>query len=281
MNAGYVACPAPAKINLFLHVIGRREDGYHLLQSVFRLLDWGDTIHVRVRADGVLAREGEVPGVAPDDDLALRAARLLQQHARCVQGADIRVEKRLPMGGGLGGGSSDAATVLIALNRLWGLELERAELMRLGLQLGADIPFFIFGRDAFVEGIGERMTAIDLAPTRYVVVAPQVQVATAAIFSDPQLTRNTRPIRMADFAASTTCNDLEQVARRRYPEVERVLRWLGQFAPARMTGSGACVFAQMPDEGAALRVVAACPEPWQAWSVASLPAHPLKAWARD
>ncbi|MCB1957723.1 MAG: 4-(cytidine 5'-diphospho)-2-C-methyl-D-erythritol kinase, partial [Rhodocyclaceae bacterium] len=223
-------CLAPAKINLFLHVVGRRSDGYHLLQSVFRLIDWSDEITLEARDDGRVVRAHEVPGVPQAQDLMVRAAESLQQATGCRLGVTLSIDKRLPMGGGLGGGSSDAATVLLALNRLWSLGLTRSELMALGLRLGADVPFFLFGRDAFVEGIGEQLRAIDLPGAWYVVLAPQVSVPTPRIFSDPSLTRNTPPIRMADFAASTTRNDLEAVVRLRYPEVDRAIRWLAQFS---------------------------------------------------
>ncbi|MCB1887947.1 MAG: 4-(cytidine 5'-diphospho)-2-C-methyl-D-erythritol kinase [Rhodocyclaceae bacterium] len=276
-----LCCPAPAKINLFLHVVGRRDDGYHLLQSVFRLIDWADEITVADRDDGRIARVQPLPGVDESLDLTIRAARLLQQATGVRRGATIGVDKRLPMGGGIGGGSSDAATVMLALNRLWGLGLRRSELMALGLKLGADVPFFLFGRDAFVEGIGEQLKAVNLAPAWYVVIAPQVSVPTPAIFSDPDLTRDTAPIRMADFAASTTRNDLEPVVRLRYPEVDRAIRWLERFSPARMSGSGSCLFAQFPSQGDALQVVAQCPVEWTAKCVQSLPGHPLRDWADD
>lgn len=281
MTETLLECTAPAKLNLFLHVIGRRPDGYHQLQSVFRLLDWGDTLRLALRDDGRVLRRNDVPGVPPDADLTVRAARLLQRATGCPAGVDLEVVKRLPMGGGLGGGSSDAASVLLALNRLWALDLERGALIEIGLQLGADVPFFLFGRDAFVEGIGERFQDIDLPPAHYVVLSPRVQVPTAAIFSAPELTRDSSPIKIADFAAGATRNDLEAVARIRYPEVDLALRWLGNFAPARMTGSGACVFAQMPSREAAQEVVASCPDKWSAWSVKSLQEHPLRGWARD
>lgn len=281
MSADWLHCPAPAKLNLFLHVTGRRHDGYHLLQSAFRLIDWHDTISLRVRDDGRVVRRGALAGVAEADDLVVRAARLLQAHCGCGLGVELAVEKCLPMGGGLGGGSSDAATVLLALNRLWSLDLDRAALMALGLRLGADVPFFLFGRDAFAEGVGEKLQPLVWPACRYVVVTPQARVPTGAIFGDPELTRNSAPIRMADFAASSTRNDLEAVVRLRYPEVDRLIRWLGQYAPARMTGSGACVFASFSDENEALRIVAQCPAPWQARSVATLASHPLRDWARD
>lgn len=271
-------CPAPAKLNLFLHVVGRRADGYHLLQSVFRLLDWGDALSFAPRADGSVVRRGEVAGVAADNDLVVRAARLLQEATGCRLGATITITKRLPMGAGLGGGSSDAATTLIALNRLWQTGLNRAQLTRLGVRLGADVPFFIYGRDAFVQGIGEQLEAVALPAARYVVVAPPVSVPTAEIFRAEDLTRNSEAIRITDFASRTTRNDLQPVACRLYPEIGAVVEWLGRHAPARMTGSGACVFAQVDDEDEAASIVAACPPRWRAWQARSLLQHPLHGW---
>ena len=268
-------CLAPAKLNLFLHVVGRRADGYHLLQSAFRLLDWGDRLSFSVRDDGLVRRLGEVSGVAEANDLVVRAARLLQASTGCTLGADITLTKHLPMGGGLGGGSSDAATTLLALNHLWGTGLGREQLQTLGLRLGADVPFFIFGRDAFVEGIGERLQPLTLPPRWYVVLSPQVSVPTAEIFSAQDLTRNTEPLKIADFATGTTRNDLQAVACRRYPEVAAAIDWLAQHAPARMTGSGACVFAQVGSADEAQRIVASCPPQWQAWPARSLAQHPL------
>ncbi|MBL8506283.1 MAG: 4-(cytidine 5'-diphospho)-2-C-methyl-D-erythritol kinase, partial [Methylobacillus glycogenes] len=191
--------PAPAKINLFLHITGRRDDGYHLLQSVFRLLDHGDTVHIRVRDDAQITRSIDLPGVPAEQDLCIRAARLLQEHTSCQHGADIHVTKRTPMGGGLGGGSSDAATVLLALNRLWQVNLKREELLSLGLKLGADVPFFIFGENAWVEGIGEKLQSIQLNNAYYVVITPQVHISTAEIFASKQLTRDTNPTTIAAF----------------------------------------------------------------------------------
>jgi 4-diphosphocytidyl-2-C-methyl-D-erythritol kinase len=276
--ARLTACPAPAKLNLFLHVVGRRADGYHLLQTAFRLLDWGDTLDFARRTDGRIRRVNDVAGVAEAEDLVVRAARLLQAHTGCTLGADITVHKVLPMGGGIGGGSSDAATTLIALNRLWGTALSRVELQALGLQLGADVPVFIFGQDAFAEGVGEALQPLALPPACYVVVSPGVSVPTAEIFSAEDLTRNTSPIKMADFAASTTRNDLQAVACSRYPEVQRAIDWLDAHAPAMMTGSGACVFAEVPSEAEADRIAKSCPPRWKAWKVRSLTRHPLYEW---
>ena len=271
-------CPAPAKLNLFLHVIGRRPDGYHLLQTAFRLLDWGDALSFDLRHDGVVARVTDLPGVPAEHDLVVRAARLLQSYTGCRLGADIRVDKRLPMGGGLGGGSSDAATTLIALNRLWRTGVRREELTALGLRLGADVPFFIFGHDAFAEGVGDELQPLDLLPAWYVIVAPPVTVPTVEIFAAGELTRDTEPIKITDFAASTTRNDLQAVACSRYPEIGAAIDWLAQFAPARMTGSGACIFAQAASEDDAQRIVASCPRAFRAWKARSVMQHPLRDW---
>ncbi|AUL99227.1 4-(cytidine 5'-diphospho)-2-C-methyl-D-erythritol kinase [Rhodocyclaceae bacterium] len=268
-------CLAPAKLNLFLHVVGRRADGYHLLQTAFRLLDWGDRLSFIRRSDGRIRRLTDVAGVPEDADLTVRAARLLQAVTGCPLGADIAIDKRLPIGGGLGGGSSDAATTLMALNHLWGTGLDRNQLQALGLKLGADVPFFIYGRDAFAEGVGERFQPLELPDAWYVILYPGVAVPTGEIFSAEDLTRDTEPIRIADFAASTTRNDLQPVACKRYPEVAAAIDWLAQYAPARMTGSGACVFAQVDGEADAKRIVQACPARWRAWSARSLSRHPL------
>ncbi|MHB1375504.1 MAG: 4-(cytidine 5'-diphospho)-2-C-methyl-D-erythritol kinase [Thauera sp.] len=273
-----LGCPAPAKLNLFLHVVGRRADGYHLLQTAFRLLDWGDSLDFGLRTDGLIRRVNDVPGVPEDADLVVRAARLLQTRTGTALGADITVHKRLPMGGGIGGGSSDAATTLIALNRLWQTGLSRIALQALGLQLGADVPVFVFGRDAFAEGVGETLQPLALPAAWYVVISPGVSVPTAEIFSAQDLTRNTPPIKMADFAASTTRNDLQAVACRRYPAVQDAIDWLGAYAPAMMTGSGACVFAEVPSEAEADRITKSCPPRWKAWKARSLARHPLFEW---
>lgn len=273
-----LGCPAPAKLNLFLHVVGRRADGYHLLQTAFRLLDWGDSLDFGLRTDGVIRRVNDVPGVEEDADLVVRAARLLQARTGTALGADVTVHKRLPMGGGIGGGSSDAATTLIALNRLWNTGLSRNALQGLGLQLGADVPVFVFGRDAFAEGVGEALQALDLPPAWYVVISPGVSVPTAEIFSAQDLTRNTPLIKMADFAASTTRNDLQPVACSRYPAVQDAIDWLSARAPAMMTGSGACVFAEVPSEAEADRIAKSCPPRWKAWVARSLARHPLYEW---
>ena len=275
---GFQSFLAPAKINLFLHITGQRADGYHLLQTVFRLLDFYDTVYLKPSNDGLIKRTNQIAGVSEADDLCIRAAKLLQQHTQCTMGVEIALEKRIPMGGGLGGGSSDAATVLLALNRLWQTGLGRTELQTLGLQLGADVPVFIFGRDAFAEGVGEALQSLALAPAWYVLVSPGVSIATAEIFGAGDLTRNTPLIRMPDFAVSTTRNDLQAVACKRYPQVQSAIDWLGQHAPARMTGSGSCVFAEVASAQDANEVTAQCPPAWTAWKVRSSSRHPLFEW---
>ncbi len=269
------AYPAPAKLNLFLHVVGRRDDGYHLLQSAFRLIDRADTVHLALRDDGRVVRERDLPGVAEDDDLTVRAARLLQTHAPEGAGVTIRLEKILPLGGGLGGGSSDAATVLLALNRLWQVNLPRESLQALALQLGADVPVFVFGQTAFAEGVGEVLSPLNVAPAWYVVLMPPVQVPTAAIFAAPELTRDTPALRMARFSAGMGRNDLQPVVVSRYPEVARYLEWLAQFGAAQMTGSGACVFTSFESEDAAWAVLRQLPETMQGFVAQGLDRHPL------
>jgi 4-diphosphocytidyl-2-C-methyl-D-erythritol kinase len=267
--------PAPAKLNLFLHVTGRRADGYHLLQSAFRFIDHADTVWLGLRQDGRIRRLADIPGVPEAQDLTVRAAKLLQQATACPLGADIRVEKRLPMGGGLGGGSSDAATVLLALNRLWGLGLTRERLQALALQLGADVPVFVFGQSAFAEGVGEVLTPISLPPAWYVVLIPPVTITTAGVFAAPELTRSTPAIKIADFISGAGCNDLQPVVEKEYPEVARCLAWLGRFGDARMTGSGACVFLARQDEAGARSILRELPWDMQGFVARGLDRHPL------
>lgn len=267
--------PAPAKLNLFLHVVGRRSDGYHLLQTVFRFIDYGDELAFTVRSDGAVRRTTAIPGVPEEADLCVRAARLLQAHARCALGADIELFKRLPMGGGLGGGSSDAATTLIVLNRLWGTGLSRIQLQALGLQLGADVPVFVFGRNAFAEGVGERLQEVDPGPAWYVVLVPEAAVSTAEIFSAAELTRNTNAITIAAFSVGQGRNDLEPVVCRRYPQVARHLEWLRRYGDARMTGSGACVFCTFGSEAEAARVLSELPAGMRGFVARGLDRHPL------
>ncbi len=272
--------PAPAKLNLFLHVVGRRADGYHLLQSVFRFIDQSDRVWLGVRDDGKIVRLVDLPGVPEDQDLTVRAARLLQARTGCKLGADIRLEKRLPLGGGLGGGSSDAATVLLALNRLWRVDLPRAALQELALELGADVPVFVFGESAFAEGVGEKLTPIGLPPAWYVVLTPPVEVATRAVFASPELTRNTPPIKISDFLAGAGRNDLQPVVVSNYPEVARHLDWLDCLASqngrqARMTGSGACVFLSLDDETQARAIIEKLPQDMRGFAACGLDRHPL------
>ncbi len=255
--------PAPAKLNLFLHITGRREDGYHLLQSVFQFLDYGDEIAIEVREDGVIRRLSELPGVPEEQDLVIRAARLLRERSGCGLGADIRVLKRLPMGGGLGGGSSDAATVLVALNRLWGLNLGEDELAELGLSLGADVPVFVRGRAAWAEGVGEHLLPVELPEPWFLVIAPAVTVATAAVFNDPELTRDCPPITIRDFLEGRGGNVCEALVRKRHPEVDEAMQWLGRYAEPRLTGTGGCLFARFDDEAAAREVLSRLPDGWQ------------------
>lgn len=256
------AWPAPAKLNLMLRIVGRRPDGYHLLQTVFQFLDRGDWLWFDLRADGLIERAGEVPGVPAETDLTVRAARLLQRTAGIRQGATIRIAKHLPIGGGLGGGSSDAATTLVALNHLWRTRLPLMELAELGLTLGADVPVFVHGRAAWAEGVGERLIPVDLVQPWFVVLVPACPVTTGVVFNDPNLTRNSPPITMIDFVAGAGGNDCEAVVYHRYPEVAAAARWLAQFGQARLTGTGACVFAAFPDGPSAERVLARLPGGW-------------------
>ncbi len=271
--------PAPAKLNLFLHIIGRRADGYHLLQTVFRLLDFGDDVRISTNTSGRIQRAQPIPGVPEEQDITLRAAKLLQQVTGCSLGADIAVEKRIPMGGGLGGGSSDAATVLLALNRLWRLELSRTRMMELGLQLGADVPVFVFGQNAWGEGVGEKLQPIDLPEAWYVVLTPAVHVSTAAIFSSNDLTRDTIPRKMAAFSKGFGQNDMQPLVCRMYPEVAKWLDWLGQFGDARMSGSGSSVFVELASQEAAETVMNSKPAEVSGFVARGLAQHPLYGYA--
>ncbi len=281
-------CSAPAKLNLFLHIVGRRADGYHMLQTVFQLIDHGDVLHFSLRDDSKIVRTTEIPGVAPDEDLTVRAAMLLRAAANerkqtKVPGVSIAIDKRLPMGGGLGGGSSDAATTLIALNHLWEAGFSRIELMVLGLQLGADVPFFLFGQNAFAEGVGEVLTPVETQHCWYIVIEPGVAVSTHTVFGSPDLTRDTKPVKITDFSegmAASGCfgkNDLQPVVTRHFPPVAAALEWLAQYGEARMTGSGACVFCAFPDEQSAEQALRNVPQPWKAWKARALAHHPMTA----
>ena len=274
MNAPSVFA-APAKLNLSLLVTGRRADGYHLLQTVFRFIDFADQIHLTVRHDGRIERTTALAGVAANDDLTVRAARLLQQAAGVTLGVDIAVDKQLPLGGGLGGGSSDAATVLIALNRLWQLYWPPQRLQALALSLGADVPVFIFGESALATGVGEELTPLALPPAWYVVLMPPVGVATAGIFQDQDLIRDSIPLTIPPFSFVAARNDLEAVVCRHYPEVARHLAWLKKHGLARMTGSGACVFAEFGSEAEARAVLAGLPQTMRGIVARGLDRHPL------
>ncbi|KTF33197.1 4-(cytidine 5'-diphospho)-2-C-methyl-D-erythritol kinase [Xanthomonas vesicatoria] len=274
---GWSAWPAPAKLNLFLQIIGRRADGYHLLQTVFRLLGWGDTIHLCLRSDGLIRRVGDsLPGVAEDDDLVVRAARLLQSSTGTRTGAEIRVDKRIPAGGGFGGGSSDAATVLVALNALWSLGLPVDALAALGLQLGADVPVFVRGHNAWAEGVGEQLTPIALPPAAYLLVDPGVHVPTPALFQSQELTRDAAPVKIADFASGSQLdNAFEPVLRRREPAVEAVFQALSQIGTPRLTGSGSGCFVEFATRAAAEQALAQLPGSLRAWVVEGAAHSPL------
>jgi 4-diphosphocytidyl-2-C-methyl-D-erythritol kinase len=280
---------APGKLNLLLHVLGRRADGYHELQTVFRLIDRSDRVGIAVREDGVLRRLDALPGVAPGDDLCLRAAEQLKALA-CARpeldarrlGADIALDKQLPMGAGLGGGSSDAATVLLVLNRLWGLKLARRALMAQAARLGADVPFFVFGRNALGEGLGERLSALALPPAWYLVLVPPVSVSTREVFDAVALTGDRKPLKITPFFQGLGKNDLEAVVTARYPEVAAYLDWLRQHQPgARMTGSGACVFAAFESLADARALQSVLPASMHGFLAEGLAHHPLRDWAED
>lgn len=277
--------PAPAKLNLFLHVTGRRPDGYHLLQSVFMLIDWHDTLHFETRADGQITRQ-DIGATLPADDLIVRAARALQTHAQCATGVHITVEKRIPTQAGMGGGSSDAASCLLALNRLWGLNLPLSALSRIGLTLGADVPFFLFGRNAWVEGIGEQLRPVDIPPCRFLVLKPPQGLDTKSIFSHPALTRDSETATILGFAADPFGfgrNDLQAVARELCSDVEDALKWLqDQGLQGRMTGSGSAVFAPLhADHAFSVANVSfqGPPQGWQLRECMNLGVHPLSGWA--
>lgn len=284
-------CAAPAKLNLFLHVTGRRADGYHLLQTVFQLLDHGDTLDFDLRLDGQIVRTTDVPGLPAEQDLVVRALRLLQaayekRHGRPAPGIDVAVHKILPMGGGLGGGSSDAATALIAANHLWQAGFTREQLMALALPLGADVPFFIFGETGFAEGVGEALQAVAGSDVWFIVIEPGVAVPTPAIFSAAGLTRNTNAVTISDFSRHITAsqgltgfgrNDLQAVAVTLFPPVAQAIDWLSTYGDARMTGSGACVFCAFATEAEADQVLAKMAGVWKGWKARSLRQHPLKS----
>ena len=272
--------PAPAKLNLMLRIVGRRADGYHLLQTVFRFIDYGDTLTFRVRDDGAIARVNAVAGIEAADDLAVRAAWALRRAAGEALGVDIALEKRVPLGAGLGGGSSDAGTTLLALNRLWGLDLPKARLLDIALELGADVPVFVFGDNAFGEGVGEQLRPIALPPAWYVVLTPPVAVATTRIFAHTELKRDSKKVTIQSFSAELAGNDLEPLVCREYPEVGRHLDWLRQFGRAMLTGSGSAVFAGFDSENAARAVLAKLPGSMKGFVARGLERHPLRDLAR-
>ena len=281
-SEGWSRWPAPAKLNLFLRITGRRADGYHALQTVFRLLDWGDVVHLRPRADGVIARIGAgAEGVDEAEDLMIRAAKMLRKETNCRQGADIGIEKRIPTGGGFGGGSSDAATVLVALDRMWGLGMSRQRLAALGLRLGADVPVFVHGRNAWAEGVGEVLTAIDLPPAWYVVASPRVHAATAALFQASDLTRNAAPAKIAGFLSGSSPlgaalgNAFEPVLRRREPAVEALFAMLAHIGTPRLTGSGSGCFVEFAEREAAEAALASLPPGINAWLARGADRSPL------
>lgn len=273
--------PAPAKLNLFLHITGRRPDGYHALQTVFQFLDFGDQLTFTRRDDGVIERRGGLADVPPDEDLSVRAARLLKEYAGVPVGATITIEKRVPAGAGLGGGSSDAATTLLALNHLWGLHRSREELARLGVRLGADVPVFVRGHAAWAEGIGDALTPVDPPEPWYVVIVPPVHVPTAAIYGDPDLTRHSVPITIRDFLAGRTRNDMESVVRRRFPAVDQALRFLAEFGSPRMTGSGSCVFLAVATADEGESILRQAPDGFSGFVVRGMNRHPLYSICGD
>lgn len=270
---------APAKLNLFLHVTGRRSDGYHLLQTVFRFLDFSDQLRFDLRKDGAVKLNKPITGVPEEDDLCVRAAKLLQQKSGTNQGVEIFLTKQIPLGGGLGGGSSDAATTLLALNHLWKLGLNNNQLIELGLQLGADVPVFIFGENAFAEGVGEELMPILLPPAWYLVLIPPLHVSTAEVFSSKELTRNTIPITIPPFSIRQGHNDLEPVVCQRYPVVAEYLEWLKRLKNTTivaMSGSGACVFAEFETEPAARAAFAQIPAGMSGFVARGLDHHPMR-----
>lgn len=272
--------PAPAKLNLFLHVLGRRPDGYHQLQTMFQFLDYGDELSFELRRDGLITRLEGAADVPASADLVVRAAQALQAATGSTQGADIRVLKRTPMGAGLGGGSSDAATTLVALNHLWELGLSLDRLAAIGLKLGADVPVFVRGFAAWAEGVGETLTAVTLPEPWYAVLAPEVLVSTAAIFSAPELRRDHAPISFADYQRGEGINDCAPVTCAHYPEVAAALGWLSRAAPARMSGTGGAVFAAFADQRSARAAIEGIPKNWRGFVARGLNLSPLASIIR-
>ncbi|WP_455365221.1 4-(cytidine 5'-diphospho)-2-C-methyl-D-erythritol kinase [Kaarinaea lacus] len=276
--------PAPAKLNLFLHITGRRSDGYHNLQTLFQFLDISDFLQFEIRQDGVIQRQTVLSNVDPEEDLTIRAAQLLQKHTGCKLGVNISIEKNLPLGGGLGGGSSDAATTLVALNTLWKLGLPQSQLMDLGRTLGADIPVFVFGQSAWAEGIGEKLQPVNVPESWYVVIYPGVTVSTAELFADPELTRDARPIKIRDYFEGGTVNVFEPIVRRRYPGVNFAFKWLSEqeiasIRPPMMTGTGSCIFAAYENQVSANAIAKLAEQQsvsgWQVFSARACNISPL------
>jgi 4-diphosphocytidyl-2-C-methyl-D-erythritol kinase len=276
MNASILGAPAPAKLNLFLHVTGRRADGYHTLQTVFTFIDYGDTLDFVATEDGRITQRSPLVGIPPEEDLCLKAALALQRASGCKQGVVIGLHKRIPMGGGLGGGSSDAATTLLILNKLWGLFWSRQALLALAVTLGADVPVFVAGNAAFAEGIGEVLTPLVLPTPWYLVVDPQISVSTREIFEAPDLTRGSIPVKMCDFSMEFGRNDLQPVVSRRYPQVARLLDALNQMGAAKMTGSGACCFVPFEQESDALAALRQIPPDCKGFIARGINHHPLR-----
>ena len=277
MNA-QLTLPAPAKLNRMLHIVGRREDGYHSLQTLFQFIDLNDHLTLAARDDGHIQLTQAVSGVPHDDNLIVRAARLLQRHSGTLLGATLTINKQLPMGGGLGGGSSNAATTLVGLNHLWQLHLSLEELARLGLQLGADVPVFVHGHSAWAEGIGEQLTSVTLDTPWFVIIHPGISVSTPGVFQDPQLTRDSRPITMAralQGGAPKWRNDCEAIVKERYPPIAEALDWLAQYAPSRLTGTGACLFAAFETQQAAQAIAQLAGQRWPTWVAHGLNTSPL------
>lgn len=268
--------PSPAKLNLFLHITGRYDNGYHRLQSLFQILDTGDRLAFDITTSDSIKISTVFAGVAEQDNLIYKAAKLLQRHCGVLQGTQIKVDKQLPMGGGIGGGSSNAATTLVALNYLWGCGLSEDKLAELGLQLGADVPVFVRGQTAFAEGVGEQITPVSISGDWYLVVNPGIHVSTPAIFGEADLPRNTATMAWKDYTFEKTRNDCQQIVCKRHPEVAKLLQWLVHYAPSRMTGTGACVFATFKDENTARFVQAKLPEYWTSFVARGVARSPLK-----
>ena len=276
MNETWSEWPAPAKLNLFLNIVGKRADGYHLLQTVFHILDWGDVVRVHVRDDGEIARIGGLKDVESEKDLAIRAAHLFREHSGTRLGADVDIDKRIPAGAGLGGGSSDAATVLVALNRLWNIRAATDDLAKLGERLGADVPLFVRGRSAWAESIGEKLTPLDLPPRHYVILDPGVHASTGELFQAAELTRNSPPTTISDFLdGACTGNAFTPLVRARFPQVASALDWLNRFGDARLSGSGGCVFIATDSAQKADEIAKTCPPQFSAYRATGVNRSPL------